>query len=604
MSSTSTEQPKIITGRLRELLDRSRLYLVGLQVRFGPTEKQRLFGLTIVIGAVCGLAAVLFHLSIDRVTKLVVTNAMSARGYSWIPWTLVAPTLGGLLSGALLQYVVPNARGSGIPQIKVVYASRGDRLRLRDSIGKFFVSVIQIGSGSSLGREGPTVQICAGLASALGRLVRVSPKNLRRLIPVGAAAGIAAAFNAPIAAVTFTIEEIIGNLDQTMLSGVIVAAAVAAVVERSVLGENPEFTLPKGPFPTHAGSMVLYAVLGVVAAGLSVVFTEGLLGLRKWFREQRLLPRWTQPAIGGLMTGALAVITLAWMTTDGITGGGYGALSEALAGHFVVKVLLPLCAFKLIATVFSYASGGAGGIFAPALFIGATAGGAVGALDMLLFSHSPSSMTSFALVGMGAAFAGIIRAPITSVLIVIEMTGGYSLILPLMIANMSAYVLARHFRPTPIYEALLEQDGIRLEPHGVMNDLDGMSLTQVPIANGQYAMIPVASMADAISKHAATSRQQVFPIIENDRIVGIIRIKDVAGLSSEDAPQIRVADVMLPPVSVGKEADLKTAVEMMLAHQLRELPVTDEEGHIIGFVDETTIAHAYMLARHKSSQSH
>ena len=598
-----TEPPPDLIRRIRDLYLRLRSYLLQLQNRFGPTEKQRLFGLTIVIGGACGLAAVAFHVSLDRVTKLAVGRAMTAPGHAWIFWTMMVPVLGGLVSGGLLQFVVPNARGSGIPQIKVIYASKMDRLRLRDSIGKFFISVIQIGTGSSLGREGPTVQICAGLASALGRLVRVSQKNLRRLIPVGAAAGIAAAFNAPIAAVTFTIEEIIGNLDQTMLSGVIVAAAVAAVVERSVLGENPEFVLPKGQFPTHPASLPFYAALGLLAALLSLAFTEGLLGLRKWFRTQRAFPGWVQPAIGGLVTGGLAVAALGWLRTDGITGGGYAALSRALSGVIVAKVLVPLCLFKLVATIFSYASGGAGGIFAPALFIGAMAGGAVGALDMALFHHASSSMTSFALVGMGAVFAGIIRAPITSVLIIIEMTGGYSLIVPLMIANMSAYALARHIRPTPIYEALLEQDGVHLQSQAVMQDLDGTTLSRVPIDNQSYLTFPLSSTASSIAEKSAGVRQEVFPVTHERRIVGIIRSEDIAQFSDDKAGldgQVSAGSFMRPPVSVRKEQDLKTAVEIMMANHLRELPVIDENDQVVGFVDETSIAHAYMLARQRS----
>jgi CIC family chloride channel protein len=430
-------------------------------LRFSPTERQQLFVLTIVIGGICGVAAVAFHLLINLVSGLAIDRALAAPGHSWIPWTLLVPTLGGLASGVVLEYVVPNARGSGIPLVKAVYAGKGGPLRVRDSIGKFFISAFQIGTGSSLGREGPTVQICAGMASRVGRYAGVSPQALRRLLPVGSAAGIAAAFNAPIAAVTFTIEEVVGNLDQTILSGIVVAAALAAIVERSVLGAHPIFAIPHPYALEHVSSLLFYALLGLVAAGLALLFTDSLLGLRAWFKGIRL-PRWAQPAIGGLVTGALAVGAWAALGARGVTGGGYATLGEALAGKLSVAVLVPLSLLKIASTVFSYSSGGAGGIFAPALFIGATAGGALGALDMLVFEHSADSMGAFALVGMGAVFAGIIRAPITSVLIIVEMTGGYSLILPLMIANTLAYGIARHYRPTPIYEALLEQDGVRL----------------------------------------------------------------------------------------------------------------------------------------------
>jgi CIC family chloride channel protein len=440
-------------------------------LRLAPSERQRVFALTVILGGVCGLAAVAFHLAIELVSRLAIDRALAAPGRSWIGWTILVPTVGGLLSGALLQHVAPAARGSGIPQVKAAYAGKGPATRLRDALWKFLVASLQIGTGSSLGREGPTVHICAGLVGPAGRLAGLGAKDRTRLIPVGAAAGIAAAFNAPIAAVTFTIEEVVGTLDQTVLSGVIVAAALAAIVERSVLGVDPVFSVPHGHGLEHVSSLLVYALLGVVAAALSLAFSDGLLAVRARFK--RLGWRWAQPAAGGLVTGALAVLALGALGAQGITGGGYRTLGDALSGRLPAAVLAALCVLKLLATVFSYSSGGAGGIFAPALFIGGMAGGALGALDMALFQHSADSLGAFALVGMGAVFAGTIRAPITSVLIIIEMTNGYSLILPLMIANMLAYGIARHYRPTPIYEALLEQDGIQLRRPTVADSLDG-----------------------------------------------------------------------------------------------------------------------------------
>ena len=259
---------------------RANVAALRLFLRALPSEQRRVFALTILIGVLCGLAAVAFHLSIRYAESHLIKRAMSAPGHSWVWWTVLTPTLGGLLSGALLQYVVPDARGSGIPQVKVAYAVRGGKLSFTHStIGKFLIGTLQIGSGASLGREGPTVQICAGIASLLGRAAALSRDNLKRLLPVGAAAGIAAAFNAPIAAVTFTVEEVVGDLDQTVLSGVIVAAALAAVVERSVLGEHPVFDVPPGYGLRHASSLLLYAGLGVAGrlrlARLHGVAAEG-----------------------------------------------------------------------------------------------------------------------------------------------------------------------------------------------------------------------------------------------------------------------------------------------------------------------------------------
>ena len=582
--------------RLRLVLRLRGLYLLRAEIRFAPNEAQRLFLLTILIGIVCGLAAVAFHVSITLASHALIDRAMSAPGRSWIGWTVATPTLGALACGLLLQYVVPNARGSGIPQVKVAFAVGSGRLRLRDAVGKFLVGALQIGSGSSLGREGPTVQICAGVASFLGRITGVSPKAMRRLIPVGTAAGIAAAFNAPIAAVTFTIEEIVGNLDQAVLSGVIIAAALAAVIERSVLGEHPIFDIPQPYGLHHASSLAIYALLGLAAAVASVVFTDSLLAVRQWFRKSRM-PPWARPAVGGLVTGLLAAGAWWKLGSRGVTGGGYDTLSTALAGNIGVKVMLVLCLMKVVATVFSYGSGGAGGIFAPALFIGGMLGGVIGQLDSTLLHHTDEPIGAFALVGMGAVFAGIIRAPMTSVLIIIEMTSGYSLILPLMIANMTAYVLARHWRPTPIYEALLEQDGIQLSARRAAEGVQNLRLEQFT----RDAAVPRTFRLNSRAQEIVDDRrdkpaQIVYPVLDDTgKIAGIITPDEIAILSSEPdlLPLVNAADLMRPTVSVDLEDDLGFALQTMISNGLSQLPITDRGGRCVGFVTESDIARAY-----------
>ncbi|HEY1557997.1 MAG TPA: chloride channel protein [Kofleriaceae bacterium] len=570
-----------------------------------PTERQRLFGLTIAIGGACGLAAVGFHLSIQYLETRTIDVALDSDGYGWIYWTLIVPTLGGLVSGLLLYYVVPNARGSGIPQVKVAYAAKGGRLRVRDSIGKFVIGTLQIGTGSSLGREGPTVQICAGVAGALARLAGISQRNARRLIPVGAAAGIAAAFNAPIAAVTFTIEEVVGTLDQTLLSGVIVAAALSAVVERSVLGRHPVFSIQHiaDQFGVDsAQSLMLYAALGIAAAFVSLAFTEGLLGLRKFFRGMKYLPPWAQPAVGACLTGGLAVVALGVMRTHGVTGGGYDTARAALDGEVAVKVALALCGMKLIATVCSYSSGGAGGIFAPALFIGGMLGVGFGSADVWMFDDPHAAVGSFALVGMGAVFAGIVRAPITSVLIIIEMTNGYSLILPLMIANMTAYALARRLRPTPIYEALLEQDGIHLGTQHPADSLDSMLLQDFAGVDHDFvSFFPTLTGAQLVKDSGTAGRQEAFPVLDADeRLVGVITLEDLTILAAEPDLQtglVTASDIMRPPIAVAETETVRAAFDLLVSHELHELPVLDAERRVVGLIDEVALAHAYMQAR-------
>jgi CIC family chloride channel protein len=505
------------------------------------------------------------------------------------------PTLGGLVCGVLLQYV-PSVRGSGIPEVKATFAQRRRELRMRDSLGKFGVGALQIGMGASLGREGPTMHICAGIASFFGRLARVPPRNLRRLLPVGAAAGVAAAFNAPIAAVTFTIEEIVGELDKTVLSGVIVAAAIAAVIERGVLGEHPVFELSRQYDLDHISSLLVYAVLGIAAGLVAVLFTDSLLALRKLFKSLHRIPGWAKPAIGGLVTGVLAVVALRSWGAHGVTGGGYHTLEDALNGRLAVGAMLTLCGLKLVATVFCYASGGTGGIFAPALFMGGMLGGSLSALDVQIMGHDDGAVGSYALVGMGALFAGSIRAPITSVLIIVEMTGGYSLILPLMIANMIAYGLAHRLRPIPIYEALLEQDGIRLPPMAGMHVLEDIHLKDVLERGGSIVTFDEATRASELLE--ARNQQEVYPVIEHasGRLLGVITEEDLSVLDAEPSIKhfLNASDVMRPPIAVRQQDDLRTALETMLAYGIRRIPVVDEDMRVTGSVDEEMIARAYL----------
>jgi len=573
-----------------------RLYLLRARSLIAASEAQRLLLLTLVIGAVCGLAAVAFHLSIRLLEGELIDRATELPGSAWIVWTILTPTLGGLACGALLQYAFPRARGSGIPEVKVSFANRGPGLRIRDSLGKFATGALQIGSGSSLGREGPTVHICAGIAHYLGRIARISPRSQRRLLPVGAAAGIAAAFNAPMAAVTFAIEEIVGDLDKAMLTGVIVAAALAAVIERGVLGTQPIFELTRAYGLEHASSLLVYALLGVAAGIVSVTFTQALLVIRRTFRSLRRLPAWARPGVGGLVTGVLAVLALHWYATGGLTGGGYSTLARALDGAFPARVLLVLASMKLVATAFSYGSGGAGGLFAPALFIGGMLGGAFGSIDATLLGHVDAASGSFALVGMGAVFAGALRAPITSVLIILEMTGGYGLILPLMIANMAAYALARRISPVPIYDALLEQDGVRMRTTTGLGVLESVHLERVLALDSSMARFDDSTSAKELLDRRTS--QEVYPVVDraSQRVIGLITDEELDLIAAEPSLHrlLNAVDLMRPPVVVRNRDDLRTALETMLNHGIRCLPVVDDDLRLAGMIDEATIARAYM----------
>ena len=584
-----------LTTRWRSI----KLTFLRLFLRIVPSESHRVFAVALAAGALCGLSAVSFHLAIIAAENNLIGRAFRNPSERLSIWLIILiPTLGALVCGVILQFVVPGARGSGIPQVKVAYAVRGGRVPFSEALGKFLVGVLQIGSGSSLGREGPTVQICAGIATSLGRTAALSRENLRRLLPVGAAAGIAAAFNAPIAAVTFTIEEVVGDLDQAVLTWIVVAAAIAAAVERAILGEHPVFTITRNYGLDHASSLLSYAVLGVAAAAVSLTFTELLLLMRHRFQHLTTVPAWMRPAIGGLVTGLLAAAAFRFLHSEGVTGGGYATLSEALSGSIAVRALLVLCGLKLLATVFSYASGGAGGLFAPSLFIGGMLGGAFGYIDSLVFHHSSVDVGAFALVGMGAVFAGIIRAPITSVLIIFEMTGSYGLILPLMISNMTAFALARHFRPVPIYEALLRQDRIYLPRRGRLSHAleqlrVGSAMTTKPIALAGNTLVTEAL------REAENDEFSTYPVVDDTAgFVGFVTEARLRRTVAEGRVAERVSAIARSAPHVRPDDTLVSAVVKMEKSGSRQLGVVEANDgkRLIGLLTMSDVVRAHARA--------
>ncbi|HKP63195.1 MAG TPA: chloride channel protein [Polyangiales bacterium] len=575
-----------------------RVWLVRASLLLVPTERHRVYGLTIVLGALCGLAAVSFHLAIHGVQHLLIDRALSASGAELALWGVLTPTLGGLITGWVLCHLAPAARGSGIPQVKYTYAVRGGRIRLRDATAKFCLAALQIGSGASLGREGPTVHICAGIASSFGRWFALSPQNQRQLVPVGAAAGIAAAFNAPIAAVTFVIEEILGDLDQTVLSGVVIAAAIAAVIERSVLGEHPVLAIPYGYGLTHASSLLVYVLLGVAAGLAAIAFYAGLLRLRAFVARHPGRWAWAWPAAGGAVTGAIAVALALGLHTRGATGDGYTTLSAALRGELPVILLLLLAAAKLVCTVASYSTGGCGGIFAPVLFIGGMLGGAFGHLDHSLFGHGSEDLGAFALVGMGAFFAAVIRAPITSVLIIFEMTGGYSLVLPLMLANAVAYALARRIQPVAIYEQLLHQDGLSLpDEQRVANVLSSLQVRDAMTT--RLVSLPAELSVIAAQERVAELPFTMFPVVTaSGALCGLVSQARLARRVAAGHAELTLSEVAEPRDYLQPQESLIKAVARMNQRGARQMLVvsSEEPPRPLGMLAMSDVMRAYASA--------
>lgn len=412
-------------------------------------EEQVFLVLALVIGALTGLTVVGF---------ILLTERMGMRLYpaSGAPWRrLLFPVVGSLGIGYLLFRFFPNARGSGVPQTKAALYARDGHITLRTVLGKFFCTSATLASGIPLGREGPSVQVGAGIASVLGRFLGLSPEKVKAILPVGAAAAVAAAFNTPLAAVLFALEEIVGDLHAPVLGSVVLASATSWAVLRLLLGNSPLFKVPQYQL-VHPAEFAVYAVLGVAGGLVSVAFTRLLLSMRERFLRFPQKTVWFQPVAGGLLVGLLG-----WFVPQ-VLGVGYGYVGYALNGDMALKLMALLVVLKLITVTTSYASGNAGGIFGPALFIGAMLGGCVGTLAHHLFPAHTATPGAYALVGMGAVFAGIVRAPMTSVVMIFEMTQDYAVIVPLMISNLVSLFISSRLQKQPIYEALAVQDGIHL----------------------------------------------------------------------------------------------------------------------------------------------
>ena len=416
------------------------------------TEERFFLILAVFIGLFAGLAVVCFRLAIDW-------TRIGLLGPAPEPHTLrvlLIPVFGGLLVAALVIHFFPAVRGSGVNQTKAAFYIFNGVIPLRTAIGKFLTAAIAIGSGQSLGPEDPSLQIGATLASYLGRRMNFSREKLRLLAPVGAAAGLAAAFNAPISAVLFVIEEVIGRWSAGILGSVVLSAISSVVVTRWFLGAQPLFRIP--PLTVfHPSELIAYSLLGIIGGFAAVIFAKSIAYLRPRLRD---LPRWTQysqPALAGLVIGLIG-----YLGAPQVMGAGYEYIDQAMHDQFTWKVLAVLAGLKILATTLSFVTGTPGGMFAPTLFIGAMLGGSVGGVERHFYPHLTGSTGTYALVGMGVLFAGFLRVPMTSVFMVVEVSGDYSIIVPVIVANAFAYIISRSFQYIPIFDLLTRQDGLDL----------------------------------------------------------------------------------------------------------------------------------------------
>ena len=569
------------------------------------TQRRRFHVLAIVIGVMSGLSAVAFHQSIHWAETNWIHRMKEIPGWLGIVALVFLPAIGGLIVGALIRFWAPEAAGSGIPQTKAAYYLKFGRIRFRTAISKFILGTISIGTGASLGREGPTVQLSAALASCVGRWFGLAPKQVMSLIPLGCAGGVAAAFNTPLAAIVFAIEEIMGDLKHRAFAAIVMVAVIAAVIERSLLGTSSMFQVPSHP-ESHALSTLAWSLgLGLVAGFLSHLFVGALLAMRERAKSIRGRYNWMLPGLGGLATGCIGAAIFVNTQRMGVFGIGYEDLSAALFGELGLALLLILFAGKFVATIVSYASGGAGGIFAPTLFIGAMLGGAIGSVAEAIGEGGSSMPGTLALVGMGAMFAGIIRAPVTSILIIFELTGDYNLILPIMAANLSAYAISSRLRQVPIYEALLLQDGINLKKFPILRPNSGWQ--NLPISaimtNTVHTLEARLPLEHAYLK-IKDERFKIYPVVDsNGKYVGMVHRKGITVVSQKE-PDKLVQEIFVAQdfPKVYPDMKIREVAKRFVNTEWSALPVVSrlDEGRVVGVVTLHDITRQQFLQENES----
>lgn len=516
MSSSSEARPSVITAG-GQSTGVTHTVAQGAAAHSLFREERFFLVLSVFIGIFAGLAVVCFRFFIDwcRIFLLGSGTPSTTR-------LLLTPTLAGLVIAIIVIHFFPLARGSGVNQTKAALYIFNGYIPFRTAVGKFITSALAIGTGFSLGPEDPSLQIGACIASAVGRRMKLSRDRMRLIAPVGAAAGLAAAFNAPISAVLFVIEEVIGRWTAGILGSVVLSAISSVVVVRWFMGSESLFRIPPVELK-RPSELIAYAILGIIGGLASVAFASGIAYFRPRCRNMAPWTQYLQPAVAGLLIGLIG-----YLGAPQVMGAGYEYMDQAIHGQFTWQFLAILAGLKIVATLLSFVSGTPGGMFAPTLFIGAMFGAAVGGAEHAIFPHLAFSPGTYALVGMGVLFAGFLRAPMTSVFMVLEVSGNYSIILPVIIANTFAYVISRALQPVAIFDVLTRQDGLELPS---MEEQREESVLRVEDAM-QPARGPVLEGEDTIERAA-----RIFERTPQEKVL-LVRLKP-AGWSTIDRDELK-----------------------------------------------------------------
>lgn len=585
--------------------------------RMAPPEALLLLVLAVIIGATTGLGAVFFIWLIDYIQHGSYSTFFSLFPRIGILAFVLVPVLGALIAGPIISLFASEAKGHGVPEVMQALVQKGGRIRPRVAIAKILASALCIGTGGSAGREGPIVQVGSALGSSVGQVLRLSDERIKNLVSCGAAAGIAATFNAPIAGVAFAIEVLMSELQVRTFGNVVIAAVSASIVSQMFLGDNPAFGVPSFSMQSPL-AIFLYLLLGLTASLVGVMFIR-MLG---WFEER--FDRWScpellKPAIGAMLLGFLGIgyvllrgsvpeqagVTpgdpMLMRELPGFYGSGFAFIEDALQCNITFLFLALLIFLKPLATSFTLGSGNSGGVFAPSLFIGAMLGGGMGKLFAAWSPDIAGPPGAYALVGMAAVFAAAARAPFTAMLIVFEMSNDYSMILPLMVAAVTASHFAQWLYPDSIYTQKLTRRGIRFVQGRDMDVMQGVTVGEV--MNHTPEIVHQKLPLPDLYRRFQETNFLGFPVLDDkNKLWGIVTLQDMERVLSENVIKLRgstVEDVaVVEPVTVYPDEPIWTAIQKMAPRDLARLPVVsrDGTGRLLGLISRSDILRAYDVA--------
>jgi CIC family chloride channel protein len=573
---------------LRHLNTRATRFLA----RFWVSDTAVMIAMAILVGLGGGFGAVAFRWLVEVVHRIFFDMLGEWLSFLGRYYVIALPALGGLAVGLIVHFLAPEARGPGVSSVMEAIALRGGRISPLIIAVKPIATSITLGSGGSGGREGPIVQIGSAIGSGLSQLVRLSDERTKNLVACGAAAGIAATFNAPLAGVMFALEVLLAEFGLVQFTSVVVASVIASVVGHAYFSNAPAFAFPPSAAP-HTWELPIYALLGVAAAFVGVGFIRSLYGLDDLF-EKWGSPPCLRPAVGGLLVGIMGL----WFPR--ILGVGYESIEAVLFGQLALTSIVILGLLKIAATSMTIGSGGAGGIFGPCLFIGAMLGGLFG---QLVHQAAPAARvpSAYALVGMAAVFGAVSRAPITAILTLFEMTHDYNAILPLMLSTVISAILARHLFPESIYTVKLRRRGIDVY---TLRDLNLMSTILV-----KEAMTPIEEMTTVTPDTPLTELATIFDethyhglavLDERNRLKGVVSLSDLEQAQARQLMSGTVRDVYTTNVrTTSPDETLEDALRHFGALDVGRIPVVSRTGpnQVVGMLRRGDIIRAYSHAR-------